>query len=277
MEIQICQPLEHWHSVAGSSGIPVRQYCFVRDSCKAVLFRPGTIRADASHNKSYNEQLPVSDSCYRIFRQSEQLGLEIVIFCPYIHKHVAISSTRKCQRTCRSNVQFSEVKVFMLNFSQGLAISRAEENRSMMTKHDCQTGQMMHNAAIKQNEEYRLSQYDEKYSMSESCGSSQPAKLDVSGKGKSRDIIIINNGEGFSNAPSASGIIRCCQHKSTEEKEKVLRDWLFQMRIALRNKLGPDFELLNSDPVLGADGKYTFEPWLDITQTSQFKMLAKHC
>lgn len=86
---------------------------------------------------------------------------------------------------------------------------------------------------------------------------------DVSKQDKPRHIKIINNAEKFSSAPAASVIISCGQHKSTTEKE--LRDLLFQMRTELLDKFGPDFEMLNSLSLLGADMRYTLEPSLDIT------------
>lgn len=160
----------------------------------------------------------------------------------------------------------------MNSFNQDLVTPRSKENINMNANHDDHNDSVMQNAAVKQDGTYQPSGHDDKYSMAESCGLSQPAQPDAPGKDWASKFIIIDSGKSLSNTQSASST-SISQQESMTDKEKEFRTWLFQMRMELRNKIGHDFEILNSDPLIEADGTYAFEPWIDIKKKKRKKLL----
>lgn len=132
----------------------------------------------------------------------------------------------------------------------------------MNSNHDDQNDSVRQNAAVKLDGAYQPSGHDDKDSRAESCGCSQHARPYASEKDRTGNFTIIDSGRSFRIARAVSGLTSS-QQLSQIEKEK-LRKLLIRMRTELLNEFGPDYEMLNSDPVLGADMRCILEPSLDI-------------
>lgn len=129
----------------------------------------------------------------------------------------------------------------MDSFNQDLVIPRSEENINMNSNHDDHDDSVMQNVAVKQDGAYQPSEHGDKDSRAESCGFSQPAQPDESWKGRTSDIIIVHNGDIYSNAPSIS---------STTQQEPTANDKLLEnlirMNLSLCAIYGSKFGILKA-------------------------------